>query len=69
MKIDKKYLEFIQTIKRQIVQSRYAAARLANKEQLMYLSVAINFRNFKCLTSMWASPVKQQNKKYIMYLA
>ena len=46
MKIDKKYLEFIQTIKRQIVQSRYAAARLA------YLSVATNFRNFKCLTSM-----------------
>ena len=34
MKIDKNDVEFIQSIKRQIVQSRYAAARLANKEQL-----------------------------------
>jgi len=28
MKIDKNYVEFIQSIKKQIVQSRYAAARL-----------------------------------------
>lgn len=35
MKIDKSYIEFIQSIKKQIVQSRYVAARLANKEQLM----------------------------------
>lgn len=35
MKIDKNYVEFIQSIKKQIVQSRYAAARLANREQLM----------------------------------
>jgi len=31
MKIDKNYLEFIQTIKKQIVQSRYAAALLATR--------------------------------------
>jgi len=35
MKIDKNYVEFIQSIKKQIVQSRYAAARLANREQLL----------------------------------
>jgi predicted nuclease of restriction endonuclease-like (RecB) superfamily len=35
MKINKSYTEFIQSIKRQIVQSRYVAARLANREQLM----------------------------------
>ncbi len=35
MKVDKNYVDFIQSIKKQIVQSRYAAARLANREQLM----------------------------------
>ena len=35
MKIDKNYMAFIQSIKTQIVQSRYAAARLANREQLL----------------------------------
>lgn len=35
MKIDKTYMEFIQSVKKQIVQSRYAAARLANQEQLL----------------------------------
>lgn len=35
MKIDKNYMAFIQYIKTQIVQSRYAAARLANREQLL----------------------------------
>ena len=34
MKIDKNYTEFIQSIKQQIVQSRYVAARLANREQV-----------------------------------
>lgn len=34
IKIDKNYVEFIQSIKKQIVQNRYAAARLANREQL-----------------------------------
>lgn len=35
MKIDKSYTELILSIKQQIVQSRYVAARLANREQLM----------------------------------
>lgn len=35
MKNDKNYVEFINSLKKQIVQSRYAAARLANKEQLL----------------------------------
>ena len=35
MKIDKNYIKFIQSIKNQIVQSRYAAARLANRAQLL----------------------------------
>jgi len=35
MKIDNNYIEFIQSIKKQILQSCYAAARLANREQLL----------------------------------
>jgi hypothetical protein len=33
--MDKGYVEFISDLKKNIVQSRYIAARLANKEQLM----------------------------------
>lgn len=35
MQVNKNYVEFIQSIKIQIIQSRYAAARLANREQLL----------------------------------
>jgi hypothetical protein len=35
MRIDINYIEFIQSIKKQIVQSRNAAARLANREHLV----------------------------------
>jgi hypothetical protein len=38
MKTTKKYLQFITDLKQSIIQSRYQAARLANKEQLyLYL--------------------------------
>jgi hypothetical protein len=32
--MEKQYIEFIADLKRNIIQSRYIAARLANKEQL-----------------------------------
>ncbi len=35
MKIDKNYMEFIQSIKKQIMQSRFAAASIVNREQLL----------------------------------
>jgi hypothetical protein len=40
--MDKGYVEFINDLKQRIVQSRYIAARLANREQLMlYFKTAI----------------------------
>jgi hypothetical protein len=33
--MDKGYVEFISDLKKNIVRSRYVAARLANKEQVM----------------------------------
>jgi hypothetical protein len=33
--MEKQYIDFIADLKRNIIQSRYIAARLANKEQLM----------------------------------
>jgi predicted nuclease of restriction endonuclease-like (RecB) superfamily len=42
MKLDKNYAEFIQSLKSQIVKSRYVAARLANREQLfLYLKTGL----------------------------
>ncbi len=35
MKPDKNYLAFISSLKQEIVNSRYQAARLANREQLL----------------------------------
>ena len=34
MKPDKSYLEFISSLKQEIINSRYQSARLANQEQL-----------------------------------
>jgi len=41
--MDKKYIDFIADLKKNIVQSRYIAARLANKEQLL-----LYFKTGKC---------------------
>ena len=59
MKIDKNYVEFIQSIKTQIVQSRYAAARLANREQLL-----LYFRTGKMIEYYGQSLPPFQRKVY-----
>ena len=60
MKIDKNYVEFIQSIKKQIVQSRYAAARLANREQLMlYFKTGLMISE-KIKAQKWGAKVLEQ---------
>ena len=60
MKIDKGYIDFIQSIKHQIVQSRYVAARLANKEQLMlYFKTGLMISD-KIRAQKWGSKVLAQ---------
>lgn len=60
MKIDKNYTEFIQSIKRQIVQSRYVAARLANREQLMlYFKTGLMISE-KIKAQKWGAKVLDQ---------
>lgn len=60
MKIDKNYVEFIQSIKRQIVQSRYAAARLANKEQLFLYFTTGKTISDKIKAQKWGAKVLDQ---------
>src|SRR5665647_1091029 len=60
MKIDKNYVEFIQSIKRQIVQSRYVAARLANKEQLFLYFKTGKMISDKIKAQKWGSKVLDQ---------
>ena len=60
MKFDKSYLEFIQSIKKQIVQSRYNAARLANREQLvLYFKTGLMISE-KIKTQKWGAKVLEQ---------
>lgn len=60
MKIDKGYIDFIQSIKQQIVQSRYVAARLANREQLMlYFRTGLMISD-KIRVQKWGAKVLDQ---------
>lgn len=60
MKIDKNYIEFIQSIKKQIIQSRYASARLANREQLMlYFKTGVMISE-KIKAQKWGAKVLDQ---------
>ena len=60
MKTDKTYVEFIQSIKRQIVQSRYIEARLANKEQLFLYFKTSKMISDKRKAQKWGSKVLDQ---------
>lgn len=60
MKLDKSYVEFIQSLKSQIVQSRYIAARLANREQLfLYLKTGMMISE-KVKAQKWGAKVLEQ---------
>jgi hypothetical protein len=60
MKIDKSYSEFIQSIKKQIVQSRYTAVRLANREQLMLYFKTRVMISEKIKAQKWGAKVLYQ---------
>jgi predicted nuclease of restriction endonuclease-like (RecB) superfamily len=60
IKIDKNYVEFIQSIKRQIVQSRFAAARLANREQLLLYFKTGKMISDKIKAQKWGAKVLDQ---------
>ncbi|MBN8836241.1 MAG: DUF1016 family protein [Sphingobacteriia bacterium] len=60
MKLDKNYAAFIQSLKSQIVQSRYVAARLANREQLfLYLKTGMMIAE-KVKAQKWGAKVLEQ---------
>jgi len=60
MKSTKSYLQFIQELKKNISQSRYQAARLANKEQLvLYIRVG-EMLNQKIKSEKWGNNVLEQ---------
>jgi len=59
-KIDKNYVEFIHSLKKQIVQSRYAAARLANKEQLLLYFKTGKMISEKIKAQKWGAKVLDQ---------
>lgn len=54
------YIEFIQSIKMQIVQSRYTAARLANQEQLLLYFKTGKMISEKIKSQKWGSKVLDQ---------
>ena len=60
MKIDKNYRKFIHSIKKQIVQSRYAAARLANREQLLLYFRSGKIISDKIKAQKWGAKVLEQ---------
>ena len=60
MKPDKSYLELIRSLKQEIVNSRYQAARLANREQLLlyYKTGKILFEKVKA--QKWGTKLLEQ---------
>jgi predicted nuclease of restriction endonuclease-like (RecB) superfamily len=60
MKLDKGYIEFIDSLKKQIVQTRYTAARLANREQLtLYFKTGLMISE-KIKAQKWGAKVLDQ---------
>jgi hypothetical protein len=60
MKIDKNYVGFIHSIKTQIVQSRYAVAKLANREQLLLYFRTGKMISHKIKAQKWGAKVLEQ---------
>jgi DUF1016 N-terminal domain len=58
--MDKGYVEFISDLKKNIVQSRYVAARLANKEQLLLYFRTGRMLSEKIVTEKWGAKVIEQ---------
>ena len=60
MKPDKSYLEFISSLKQEIVNSRYQAARLANREQLLLYIKTGKMLSEKVRGQKWGTKVLEQ---------
>jgi hypothetical protein len=60
MKIYKNYVEFVNTIKNHIVQSRDTAARLANHEQLLFYFSTGKMISEKIQSQKWGAKVLDQ---------
>lgn len=60
MKSDRNYLEFIQSLKQEIINSRYQAARLANKEQLLLYYKTGKMLSDKVKAQKWGTKVLEQ---------
>jgi predicted nuclease of restriction endonuclease-like (RecB) superfamily len=61
--MEKQYIEFIADLKKNIVQSRYIAARLANKEQLMLYLQTGKVLSEKIESENWGTNVLEQISK------
>jgi len=60
MKPDKNYLEFIRSLKQEIIISRYQAARLANREQLLLYFKTGRMLSEKVKAEKWGTKVLEQ---------
>ncbi len=60
MKPDKNYLEFIRSLKQEIINSRYQAARLANREQLLLYFKTGRMLSEKVKAQKWGTKVLVQ---------
>jgi predicted nuclease of restriction endonuclease-like (RecB) superfamily len=58
--MDKKYLDFITDLKQNIIQSRYIAARLANKEQLLLYFKTGKMLSEKIDAEKWGAKIMEQ---------
>lgn len=60
MNTDKNYLAFINSLKQEIIKSRYQAARLANREQLLLYFKTGRMLSEKVKTQKWGTKVLEQ---------
>ena len=60
MKPDKNYLKFIHSLKQEIINSRYQAARLANREQLLLYYKTGKMLSEKVKAQEWGTKVLEQ---------
>ena len=61
--MNKPYIDFISDLKRNIIQSRYVAARLANKEQLVLNLQTGKMLSEKIAAENWGPKVIEQISK------
>ncbi len=73
MKPDKSYLEFIRSLKQKIINRRYQAARLANREQLLLYYKTGKMLSDKVKVQKWGTkeqgwPLLREAKTNALYL-